>query len=156
MSRSPWRIRLYPVLFRFNSIARVRNRQIIIALNSFFLLYTTMEEHVNINVKEEIEVYEEPVLSQDIEVTVKEECKSHLGNKLKALSCNSHILNHQSAHTSEKTHQCNQWVKDDSQKGKILGQRKTHTYVKQHQCNQCCKEFSLKSNLTRHQDTHTE
>ncbi|CAL4158854.1 unnamed protein product, partial [Meganyctiphanes norvegica] len=92
-------------------------------------------QNYEIPVKEEIEVYEEPLLNQDAEIQVKEETGIHV----------------------KKIHQylCNQCNKDFSQKGHLIIHQRTHTGEKPYQCNQCDKVFSHKCNLISHQITHT-
>ncbi|CAL4098377.1 unnamed protein product, partial [Meganyctiphanes norvegica] len=104
------------------------------------------------NVKDEIEVYEEPVLSKDVEVAVKEEWESNLDNK--TLPRNSHSISHQRTNIGGKPYQLYQCVKPISQKVNLSGQQKTHTCEKIYLCNQCGKEFSQKRYLKSHQGTH--
>ncbi|CAL4245947.1 unnamed protein product, partial [Meganyctiphanes norvegica] len=128
---------------------------------------TSTYGNFEINVKEEIEVREEPILIEGDEI----KCKNELETKEepmaftretyqrskcdKAFSHNNALINHQRTHTWEKPYQCSQCDKAFSHKGNLTSHQKTHTGEKPYQCSQCDKAFSQKGNLARHQETHT-
>ncbi|CAL4066144.1 unnamed protein product, partial [Meganyctiphanes norvegica] len=115
-----------------------------------------MEVNVDIDmmVKDEIEVYDEPMLSQDVVASVKQERECNQSDTSYPL--NSLLIRHQSTHTGEAPYQCNQCDMAFSQNATHIVHKRRHNGEKPYQCNQCDKSFSQKkSDLIRHQRIHT-
>ncbi|CAL4201692.1 unnamed protein product, partial [Meganyctiphanes norvegica] len=88
---------------RMNSSSETDNTQCSMAVNA----------DIDMMVKEEIEVYDEPVLSQDVEVSVKLERECSQCDK--NFQSNSLLIRHLRTHSDEKPYQCNQCDKTFSQ-----------------------------------------
>ncbi|CAL4249236.1 unnamed protein product, partial [Meganyctiphanes norvegica] len=89
------------------------------------LCSTTVSTDINMMVKEEIEVYDEPVLSQDVQVSVKQEWESNQCDTSNPL--NGFLIRHQMIHTGKTPYQCNQCDKAFSQKGNLIIHHRTHS-----------------------------
>ncbi|CAL4123357.1 unnamed protein product, partial [Meganyctiphanes norvegica] len=81
----------------------------------------TVNAGIDMMVKEDIGVNEEPVLSENVEISVKQELV------------------------------CNQFYKSFPSNSLLIRHLRTHTGEKPYQCNQCDKHFSRKDSLVVHQ-----
>ncbi|CAL4079637.1 unnamed protein product, partial [Meganyctiphanes norvegica] len=97
-------------------------------------LICSMEVNSDIDmmVKEEIEVYDEPVLAQDIEISVKQEWVCNQCDKY--FRAKSLLITHQRTHTGEKPYQCNQCDKSFRTKSLLITHQRKHTGEKPYQC----------------------
>ncbi|CAL4067288.1 unnamed protein product, partial [Meganyctiphanes norvegica] len=111
-----------------------------------------MSEDIDMNIKEEIEVYEESVLSQK---SVKEEWVCNPSDYDKAFSQKNGPVKHKNTPEEKKSYQCNQCDSFFSRKSHLIQHQRTHTGAKPYQCDQCDKCFSMKGDLTRHHMTHS-
>ncbi|CAL4129888.1 unnamed protein product, partial [Meganyctiphanes norvegica] len=114
-------------------------------------------QEVEIQIKEEIEMYEDPIAITGKGFPAKHEL-THKGKKCryrdKAFSQKSNIR-HQITHAHDKRYYCSQCDKAFSEKGVLTRHQRTHNGEKPYHCSQCVKAFSSKFCLTEHQRTHT-
>ncbi|CAL4166631.1 unnamed protein product, partial [Meganyctiphanes norvegica] len=73
------------------------------------LLINIVKEDIDMKFKEEIEVYEAPVLSQDVKMYIKEELECNPYDKAFPRKCRHKEC--QRKHTGEKPYQCNKRMK---------------------------------------------
>ncbi|CAL4183797.1 unnamed protein product, partial [Meganyctiphanes norvegica] len=109
---------------------------------------------VDINVKEKIEVKEEPIYIQAVEIKLEEEIEmsSQCDN---AVLQNRNLIKQQRTTTGEKPYQRNQCDKVFTQNSNLVKHQSIHTGVEPYQCSQCDKVFSNNNYLIIHQRTHT-
>ncbi|CAL4235503.1 unnamed protein product [Meganyctiphanes norvegica] len=115
--------------------------------------FMAVNADIDLMVKEEIEVHEEPVLIQDVGVSVKQEWESNQCDK--SFTSNSLLIGHNRTHTGETPYHCNQCDKNFSQNATLTVHQRTHSGEKPYKCNQCEKGFSRKDNLIVHQSIHS-
>ncbi|CAL4142077.1 unnamed protein product, partial [Meganyctiphanes norvegica] len=116
-------------------------------------LHTTLLKHINGDVKEEIEIHEEPVkvLTQNHEVSIKDEFEEPELIQNEVLSVTEEIdkkFSHNNylmvTITDEKLYQCKQCDKCFSLNSHLITHQRTHAKEKPYQCNYCGKDFSVK------------
>ncbi|CAL4130335.1 unnamed protein product [Meganyctiphanes norvegica] len=107
-------------------------------------------EDDEINVKEELEIKEEP-----INFTAGIYQCSQYEQEYPQNSHKCSLIHHQTTHTGEKPHQCRQCDKAFSRKSDLIQHHTTHTREKPYKCSQCAEAFSRKGNLIEHQRTHS-
>ncbi|CAL4124163.1 unnamed protein product, partial [Meganyctiphanes norvegica] len=109
-----------------------------------------VDTDIDMLVKEEIEVYDEPVLSQDVLVSVKQECNKYFPS--------NSLIRPQRTHTAdsaEAPYHCNQCDKDFSQNSTLSVHQRTHNDEKPSQFNQYDTVFLRNDNHIKPQWTHT-
>ncbi|CAL4086056.1 unnamed protein product, partial [Meganyctiphanes norvegica] len=111
-----------------------------------------MNKDIDMKVKEEIEVHEEPLWSEDVEVSIKEESEYNIRDQEtqdeeKPYQC---ISNHHTTHTGEKVYQGNQCEKDFPTNSNFIQHQRTHAVENLYHCNQCDKGFVSNSTFIKH------
>ncbi|CAL4125511.1 unnamed protein product, partial [Meganyctiphanes norvegica] len=125
----------------------------------------TKIQSVEIKLKEEIEMYSEPIAFAGGSHIVKHEKLFHIEHQItptegkpyqcdKAFAQHSHLIRHTKTQTGGKPYLCSQCGKAFSQMGNLKTHESTHTGEKPYQCSPCDKAFSQKIHLIRHQITH--
>ncbi|CAL4140735.1 unnamed protein product, partial [Meganyctiphanes norvegica] len=118
---------------------------------------------IEVMVKGEIEVKEEPINIQDVDITLGKGIEVH--EELIYFTEGNYLLKHepihdndtfnQRTHSGEKQYQCSYCDKDFSTSSHLVEHQRTHTEEKSYQCSQCNKAFQHKSNIVQHLRTHT-
>ncbi|CAL4172768.1 unnamed protein product, partial [Meganyctiphanes norvegica] len=113
-----------------------------------------------IKVKEEINVYQEPIKIKPFKIKLKEEKKIDEGPI--EFTWGSYLVKNEHTYTEErsyqvecKPYQCSKCEKDLSYKSIHINHMGTHTVENPHQCSQCDKAFSTNDYLIIHQRSHT-
>ncbi|CAL4135021.1 unnamed protein product, partial [Meganyctiphanes norvegica] len=100
--------------------------------------------NVEVNVKEEIEVKEEPININSVEISIAKE--TVICDKRIAFPLGSHLVKHGLTHTEKKSYQCS--IRDETLSQNCLIKHEiVHTRDKPYQCCQCDKIFTCKSSL---------
>ncbi|CAL4162004.1 unnamed protein product, partial [Meganyctiphanes norvegica] len=113
-------------------------------------LNKVIPEDIGIQVKEETEVYEEPILNQYIEISVKEKLEFNQCDEV--FSRESNLIEHQRVHPVEKAYQCGKIFSNNSY---LAHHQKTPTGEKPYQYKQYNKYFPDSIYLNTHKSTHT-
>ncbi|CAL4140736.1 unnamed protein product, partial [Meganyctiphanes norvegica] len=113
---------------------------------------------IEVMVKEEIDVKEEPINIQDVDINLEKGIEVH--EELIYFTEGNYLVKHepihgddmlnQRTHRGEKQYQCSHCDKDFSTSSHLVEHQRTHTEEKSYQCSQCNQAFIHKSNLVQH------
>ncbi|CAL4060310.1 unnamed protein product, partial [Meganyctiphanes norvegica] len=110
------------------------------------VLLKSLYENFEVNVKEEIEIKEEPINIKSVDIGIYDEPI--------AFTLGSNLVQHELTHSEQKSYQCSICDKKGSQNCLLIEHRVVHTGGKPYQCSQCDKTFTHKSYLIIHQRVH--
>ncbi|CAL4068034.1 unnamed protein product, partial [Meganyctiphanes norvegica] len=121
--------------------------------------------NLEVKVKKEIEVNEEPMQFQDFEIKRKEfEIKDEpiavtrenyqCSQGDKTFTQNIYPIKHQRTHTGKESYQCSHCDKAFFLKSSFIKHIRTHPEEKPYQCSHCDKAFSRKRSIIKHIRTH--